>query len=78
MQCPRCFKTDVSAVGDTHYVCNNPDCTDESGNRTQFRVVEDEKINFPYNQIFVSRAVKDFFRKPYLKLENIGLRSTSR
>lgn len=78
MQCPRCFKEDVSAVGDTHYVCNNPDCVDDSGNRTQFRVVNDDKVHFPYNQIFVSRGVHEFYRKPYLKLGSIGVTSTTK
>jgi len=68
MQCPRCYGTDVSAVGDTHYVCNNPNCVDDEGRRTQFRLVTDEYIRFPFNQIFVGRETKEFYRKPYLKL----------
>lgn len=66
MQCPRCFGTDVSLVGDSHYVCNRPDCVDDQGKRTQFKVVEDDRVRFPYNQIFVNRKKSDFFRKPYL------------
>lgn len=68
MTCPRCYQDDVSAVGDTHYVCNNPNCVDEKGRRTQFKMVTDEFVRFPYNQIFVGRAVKEFYRKPYLEL----------
>lgn len=78
MQCPRCFKTDISAVGESHYVCNDPKCVDDSGNRTQFNVVIDDKIHFPYNQIFVSRNLREFYRKPYLKLGNVGVTSTTR
>ena len=68
MQCPRCYGIDVSAVGDTHYVCNNPNCVDDNGRRTQFIFITDEYIRFPFNQIFVGRKTQEFFRKPYLKL----------
>ncbi len=68
MTCPRCYKDNVSAVGDTHYVCDNPDCVDENGRRTQFKMVTDEYVRFPFNQIFVGRAVNEFYRKPYLEL----------
>ena len=33
-------------------VCNNPNCIDNEGNRTQFRFVIDDHIKFPYNQIY--------------------------
>lgn len=68
MQCPRCMKEDVTAISDSHYVCNNPDCFDDSHNRTQFVVVRDGRVRFPYNQIFVDRDKSEFFRKPYLQL----------
>lgn len=78
MQCPRCFKDDVSSVGDTHYVCNNPSCVDDNGNRTQFRKVEDDRVHFPYNQIFVTRDKSEFYRKPYLKLTDVGVMSLTK
>lgn len=68
MKCPRCFGTDISAVGDTHYVCNNPGCVDDNGRRTQFMVVPDEYIRFPFNQIFIGRKAQEFYREPYLEL----------
>ena len=69
MQCPRCYGTDVSEVGSTHYVCNNSNCVDENGKRTQFKMVIDERIQFPYNQIFNGRKVDEFFKKPYLVID---------
>ena len=68
MQCPRCYGTNVSAVGNTHYVCNNTNCVDSKGRRTQFRMVTDDYVRFPYNQIFIGRALDNFYRKPYLEL----------
>ena len=78
--CPRCFsinKNDpknpygVTIVGD-HYFCENPECgiMDEDGHiikRTQFKLVEDEKIKFPYNEIFIGRRKDEFYRKPYIE-----------
>jgi len=78
MQCPRCFKDNVSAVGDTHYICNDPNCVDDSGKRTQFKFVEDEKVHFPYNQIFITRKKSEFYRKPYLKLSRVGVTSVTK
>lgn len=66
MQCPRCFKDDTSVVGTTHYVCNDPLCVDSNGRRTQFRMVYDEEVQFPFNEIFIKRGVTNFYRKPYL------------
>lgn len=72
MQCPRCLDNNVTAISDSHYVCNNPNCYDENHNKTQFRVIEDELIRFPYNQIFVSRSKTEFYRKPYLELQIVS------
>lgn len=72
MLCPKCFGNNVTPVGDTHYICNNPDCVDDHGKRVQFRVVEDEHIRFPANQIFVGRGLQEFYRKPYLTTAAVG------
>lgn len=77
MQCPRCMKEDTSPIGVSHFVCNNLNCVDDKGNRTQFRFIEDKKICFPYNQIFMNRSRSEFYRKPYLELEAIGEKSTT-
>lgn len=69
MICPRCYKDNVSKVGDTHYVCNNTECVDDNGKRTQFKFVEDDYVHFPYNQIFVTKGKENFYRKPYLVIE---------
>lgn len=72
MQCPRCLSDNVTAISDSHYVCSNPNCYDENHNKTQFRVIEDSLIRFPYNQIFVNRSKSEFYRKPYLELQVIS------
>lgn len=71
MQCPKCFSEDTTAISDSHYVCNNINCHYENGDRTQFRIVADKSIKFPYNQIFVNRDKSQFYRKPYLELETV-------
>lgn len=76
MQCPRCFGIDVTPVGTSHYVCNNKRCLNENGKHTQFRVVTDKKVKFPYNQIFVTRPRSEFIKKPYLKIKDPGVMST--
>lgn len=75
MQCPRCFGTDVSPVGGTHYVCNNKRCIDGHGARTQFQLSFDNKIQFPYNQIFVSRPKSQFYKNLYLQIKDAGITS---
>ena len=60
MKCPKCFSEDVSIIGESHYVCNNQACVNENGNRVQFRLVPDNKIMFPYNQIFVDRVTRSW------------------
>lgn len=72
MKCPRCFNEDISIIGESHYVCNNPLCVNKDGSKVQFQVVKDKKVNFPFNQIFVNRIRDEFYRKPYLQLENVG------
>ncbi len=76
MQCPKCLGADISVIGDSHYVCNNPNCKMANGARTQFRRVPDERVHFPYNQIFVNRGAHEFVRYPYLELENVGIQET--
>ena len=71
MICPKCMGSDISLVGNTHYICNNPECTNGAA-RTQFRFVPDDEVKFPYNEIFVSRSTQDFFRKPYIELSATG------
>lgn len=78
IQCPRCFGEDVTAIADSHYVCNNLDCFDDNKNRTQFLLVEDTNVKFPDNQVFVSRSKSEFYRKPYLKLESVGSESDTK
>lgn len=71
MTCPKCFSNNVYVIGTSHYVCNNPECVN-NGKRTQFRHVIDDKVQFPYNQIFVDRNIHEFYRKPYLELASTG------
>lgn len=71
MTCPKCLGNDITPVGTTHYICNNPECQ-SNGMRTQFRLVVDDYVRFPHNQIFVSRAKHEFIRQPYLSLASKG------
>lgn len=70
MHCPKCWHEDVTPVGLSHYVCNNPDCN-TNGARTQFSVVTDEKVEFPYNQIFANRKHSEFFKVKYLDIKPV-------
>lgn len=74
MMCPKCRLKNTSHISETHYVCNNPNCVDDNGNRTQFIFFVDANIKFPSNQIFADRQKNEFFRKPYLKIENDGVK----
>ena len=74
VKCPKCFSTNVSLISNTHYLCNNPNCK-HNGNKTQFRVVYDNTINFPYNQIFTDRTADEFYREPYLEVDSFTLNS---
>ena len=47
------------------YVCNDTDCL-RNGRRTQFRVVRDSYIRFPFDQIFIGRGLNEFYKKLYL------------
>ena len=68
MICPRCMQDNTTTVGTTHYICNNENCLDDNGKRTQFIVEYDDYIRFPYNVIFPNRNKKEFYRKQYLKM----------
>ena len=67
MQCPKCYGTDVTLIDNSHYVCNNRSCVDSKGHQTQFKIKNDEKIKFPYNEIFLTRNTNDFYRKIYIQ-----------
>lgn len=62
--------TDTSNPWIRQYVCNDPTCNDkpidEGGRRTQFRVVRDSYIRFPFDQIFIGRGLNEFYKKLYL------------
>ena len=72
MKCPRCMQEIKSFNSNAHhYVCSNESCIDENGDRTQFKLVEDTTVKFPFNQIFVNRGRHEFYRKPYLKIKTL-------
>lgn len=64
--CPRCFGTDISMKNDSIYVCNNDRCYDENNKPTEFIIIEDDEIKFPYNQVYTTRSVGEFCRKSYI------------
>jgi len=73
MTCPICFSEEfVTPIGMSHYICNNPSCNN-NGKIVQFHSIEDDKVRFPYNQIFVNRKKSEFYRKPYLELSPVGI-----
>lgn len=74
------MQDDTTFVGgpNEHYVCNYPGCKLNDGSTTQFQEVPDDKIHFPYNQMFVNRDVKSFYRKPYLKVSSVGVTETKK
>lgn len=76
LKCPRCGGTSITPVGTTHYLCNNPNCVSDDGSRTQFTLEEDDKVCFPYNQIYVRRGKHQFYKTPYLKLKVEGISET--
>ena len=67
MTCPKCMKSDsVVFSGDSHYVCR-----EGIGCGSQFEIIYDKKIHFPYNVMFNDRQKHEFFRKPYLQLPQL-------
>lgn len=75
IQCPRCFGTNVSPVGNSHYVCNNKNCTKDPNKRTQFQISFDSSVKFPYNEIFVNRPKSEFYKNLYLQIKEVGITS---
>ena len=65
---PRCMQDNTTPVGNSHYVCNNENCIDDNGKRTQFQFIEDDVVQFPHNVIYRDKNKQNFFGKPYLKL----------
>ena len=76
--CPKCNSLNVSLVMNTHYICNNPGCADENGNRVQFKIVNDVSIKFPCNQIYSGRLNSEFYREVYIKMGSLGITETNR
>lgn len=71
--CPKCQKwwddendtPMLIPLGD-HYMCSR--CKNDDGTAVQFKVIPDEKKEFPYSQIFLNRPNDEFYREEYLKL----------
>lgn len=66
MICPRCKSENAKIVSGNHYICSNENCRNSEGNKTQFKVITDSKLFFPYNVIFKNRKLSEFFRYEYL------------
>lgn len=75
IKCPKCLKSDLTIINNSHYMCNNPDCEQREGKKIQFTITEDLKVKFPFNQIFVNRLKKEFYKANYLQLESVGNQS---
>ena len=66
MICPRCGNENSTQVSKNHYICSNPNCKNNEGFKTQFLVINDSKLFFPYSVIFKDRQLSEFFRYEYL------------
>ncbi len=86
MRCPKCFHEDIepqyghrlTEEGETetfisHYECLNNEGCQTGPSNTEFLIVQDDKVHFPYNQIYRGRPVSQFLRKPYLVLKEAGV-----
>lgn len=71
--CPKCYthdngETSTKEVGsDSQYICYDATCVKDNGDEVQFFVKNDEEKKFPYDQIFPSRELKEFYTKSYIK-----------
>lgn len=66
MICPRCGNENPTQVSKNHYICSNSNCKNNEGFKTQFLVINDSKLFFPYSVIFKDRQLSEFFRYEYL------------
>lgn len=72
MNCPICeLKENLEMVGDSHYICHTETCHphDRPMEHTQFAVVLDKEILFPFTQIFPKRKKTEFYKKKYIEPE---------
>lgn len=78
IQCPKCMEYDTELIPAPieHFICNNKNCDPTNIGATQFHLTIDDKIHFPYNQMFVNRDISHFYRKPYLEVKPVGLSIT--
>lgn len=83
-KCPRCFNAKgfrVSVIPDVngnHYQCRDPECMNPiTKERTEFRIIDDEEVCFPYNVIFKKRSKDSFYRKSYLVISSPGISARS-
>ena len=75
MTCPKCMQAQfVTTVNDTHYICVKDPLLlkEETGCGTQFKVIEDAYVRFPYNMMFSNRNRYEFFKKEYLQISPVG------
>lgn len=79
VRCPKCFHTKTELVPKPieHYVCTSSGCQTD-GTTTQFQHIIDDKVRFPYNQIFVNRPREAFRRSPYLRISPVGVIETKK
>lgn len=65
MLCPIC-NSEVSDVNGTHYICTNENCLNLNGKRTEFKIIYENKLLFPFNVIFPKRSPNEFYRVQYI------------
>lgn len=67
MLCSVCGSDSIKEVNGTHYICTKPDCFNSKGHRTEFKIIKETQLTFPYNIIFSNRKPNEFYRIEYIE-----------
>jgi len=67
MICPRCELENTTRVGDNNYLCNTEWCRNHKGKHTQFEVIYDNPVSFPYTEVFPNRERSLFYKMKYVE-----------
>lgn len=67
MLCPVCGSDSIKEVNGTHYICSKENCFNSKGQRTEFKIIYENQLNFPYNIIFSTRNINNFYKIQYIE-----------
>lgn len=70
--CPKCYTPNngenrAEVGSDNQYICYDNQCIKDNGKEVQFFVKDDIEKKFPYDQIFPTRNLHEFYTKSYVK-----------